>query len=589
MKKRIFSLLLCLVMVLSLIPSMVFAGDGTPATLTPITNIALEFDTAPIAGKLPEECLTMPTVVTTPAGAVELVTDSIGWRNEGGYAVSGAFEAGKAYYFVVCLKCKDGYQFDFDKDYNYTGTATVNGNSNVIAEAGMEANDLWIWTRYECKDTTQISITKMELTVAAPEAGKKPSDCITVPGFTTDPADAAVLDETRFCWYTPEGEYFNGVFQEGETYEYYMEFSPKVGYKFNFDGDEYTGDIKVNGGEVKYTESTGAGWTKLACAVLVKCGPDTRTPITDFALTIDAPQAGKTAADCKLTPTITTTPANGATLTEDYSWHTADGHYFNGIFKAGETYLYELRIKCEDGYTFPHSGDEYTGTALVNGEKVYYCEVSSTGDNIYVGMLVECISGAPRAPITDIALTIDVPEAGKTAAECMFVPNITTTPANAAEFEVVDTGWYNGNGHGQFNGTFEAGKEYIYEVCLKCKDGYYFPGSGGDYAGTVSVNGEEAYYAEINNAGADAPSLYAYIGMIMTPGGTPAFLKGDVNGDGEVTDADAVYLLYNTFFGDDEYPVNQPCDFNGDGEVTDADAVYLLYYTFFGDEDYPLH
>lgn len=71
--------------------------------------------------------------------------------------------------------------------------------------------------------------------------------------------------------------------------------------------------------------------------------------------------------------------------------------------------------------------------------------------------------------------------------------------------------------------------------------------------------------------------------------GCPAVLPGDVNGDGEVTDADAVYLLYNTFFGDEEYPVSQPCDFNGDGEVTDADAVYLLYYTFFGAEEYPLH
>ena len=68
-----------------------------------------------------------------------------------------------------------------------------------------------------------------------------------------------------------------------------------------------------------------------------------------------------------------------------------------------------------------------------------------------------------------------------------------------------------------------------------------------------------------------------------------SFLKGDVNGDGVVTDADAVYLLYYTFFGDAGYPVNQPCDFNGDGAVTDADAVYLLYYTFFGEESYPLH
>lgn len=64
------------------------------------------------------------------------------------------------------------------------------------------------------------------------------------------------------------------------------------------------------------------------------------------------------------------------------------------------------------------------------------------------------------------------------------------------------------------------------------------------------------------------------------------YIKGDVNGDGYVTDADAVHLLYYTIFPED-YPINQPADFNGDGYVTDADAVYLLYYTIFP-EDYPL-
>ena len=73
---------------------------------------------------------------------------------------------------------------------------------------------------------------------------------------------------------------------------------------------------------------------------------------------------------------------------------------------------------------------------------------------------------------------------------------------------------------------------------------------------------------------------------ICTVCGSRKYIPGDTNNDYQVTDADAVYLLMNTFF-EEEYPVNQPCDFNQDGIVTDADAVYLLMYTFFP-EDYPI-
>ena len=70
---------------------------------------------------------------------------------------------------------------------------------------------------------------------------------------------------------------------------------------------------------------------------------------------------------------------------------------------------------------------------------------------------------------------------------------------------------------------------------------------------------------------------------------TPAltYILGDANGDEQITDADAEYLLMYTFFPED-YPVNQECDFSGDGFVNDADAEYLLMFTFFP-EDYPLN
>ncbi len=66
-------------------------------------------------------------------------------------------------------------------------------------------------------------------------------------------------------------------------------------------------------------------------------------------------------------------------------------------------------------------------------------------------------------------------------------------------------------------------------------------------------------------------------------------ILGDVNGDCSVDANDAIYLLYNIFFDEQKYPINQPCDFDGDGGVTANDAIYLLYHIFFDDKAYPLN
>ena len=62
---------------------------------------------------------------------------------------------------------------------------------------------------------------------------------------------------------------------------------------------------------------------------------------------------------------------------------------------------------------------------------------------------------------------------------------------------------------------------------------------------------------------------------------TVCYDHGDVNGDGTVSDQDAIYVLYSTFpMFKDTYPVTQDVDLNEDGTVNTMDAIYLLYAAF---------
>lgn len=63
-------------------------------------------------------------------------------------------------------------------------------------------------------------------------------------------------------------------------------------------------------------------------------------------------------------------------------------------------------------------------------------------------------------------------------------------------------------------------------------------------------------------------------------------VKGDLNGDGILDDADVAHLLWYTLFPD-QYVLAGEADFNGDKVINDADVAYLLWHTLFP-ENYPI-
>ena len=100
-------------------------------------------------------------------------------------------------------------------------------------------------------------------------------------------------------------------------------------------------------------------------------------------------------------------------------------------------------------------------------------------------------------------------------------------------------------------------------------------------------NADFGFAPYVSNTGT-AISLYRQLGgrAVYTTTQSLAQQRGDMNGDGEVTDADALYLLRFTLFPD-RFPITQSGDVNGDSAVTDADALYLLRFTLFPDR-FPL-
>ena len=134
--------------------------------------------------------------------------------------------------------------------------------------------------------------------------------------------------------------------------------------------------------------------------------------------------------------------------------------------------------------------------------------------------------------------------------------------------------------------SFEETLYIEYSVVFQHTDGTVISSATYHYGDTVEVPQPTApnshfvgWDKEVERCTGNA--VYTAIFQEYTP--------GDMDGDGEKTCSDAVYLLLHVMFGEEVYPLgNAPADIDGNGKVDQEDAIYLLLHAMFGETSYPL-
>ena len=256
MRKRILSLLLCIVMCLSLMPMMAFAAD------TEITSVSITGIKTPVAGQTVAENISSVSVNSDANYAVHRV---IWWRrtDSGGLATlsdSETFNSTSSYFYQIYLEPKAGYSFPFGNQisgplYEYNGTVSTDELDCAAPQVHLEEGyrfDRNLVVNAEREIQALSPISDVSLTVTPPVAGATPATTFTATNNTNDIA----LSQKTILWREYDSNSSSWVnmttstFVAGTTYQVMMVVYPEVLYFAGGGGSStvrYTGVYTVNG------------------------------------------------------------------------------------------------------------------------------------------------------------------------------------------------------------------------------------------------------------------------------------------------------------------------------------------------------
>lgn len=350
--QKLVSMALCLVMLLSMLPTQALA-------VTYINDVEIFGIEEPVIGRNPST-----EVSYTPSSGMNVSCRWVYFDSKGlGHNMSATdvFQSGTNYALYVTATTKSGYVFpytteidDYDEEYDvYSGRLTLNGQviEGYVDNDGLVMNFNWWFKPAKSNKYTVTFNANGHGTAPAPQT-------VTKGGRATEPANPSASGYTFGGWYT--------------------DAACTKAFDFN---------TPINSNITLY-----AKWTK------------SLTAITKIEITVPKPVAGKTGDEVGKVPTVTTVPADAFTMSAGDWWNVSDGSYFTGKFEAGKSYSFGINLAPKAGYKFECDGDNYLGEVVVNGGTFEYTE--SDGNILFLSTIVKCEASQCATPVLTSAANV---------------------------------------------------------------------------------------------------------------------------------------------------------------------------------------
>ncbi len=469
MKKRILSLVLCMLMVLSVMPFGVSAASNADANK--VKEIWLYDVQTPYAEYYPDYDFTIRdsryTFNTDSITNDSDVVDGCWWYDETlkrDVAPNEAFVKGHIYTLVILLETNDGYEFDTDNLKAY-----INGNESIIIPNYTKKNTAGIKYTFEPSDYS-MEVEYVNLTVTEPQAGERPDFSAKTDRNSVEIGTMASPHYIEgVAWYDCDNYVFldpSDKFAENGNYEVYVVIKTTGDFYFSTNGNKSDVQVKVNGkvAEVGFSGEDLNHYLLVTCVFGEKFTEVSKVEIRNLTV----PSVGEN-PDFDLTPFVSDAYYINAVYWTD---NKQSGHPVTmketDTFKAGHTYELQVWLRVNDGYKFRLDEDDCVDIiAYIDSEQA---EVVLPGAETSAIITMKYTIPESRVISEVDVIEVDVPYTGRTPNYDAFCTTQGCNVSGVKWYDVTDGGYVL---MGE-DDTFVEGHSYRVNVMVETEGNYTF-------------------------------------------------------------------------------------------------------------------